>query len=300
MSFLKKLNLDLFNIKEFILSPGDIYWKQKKGKLVLVSQKNNFLNRELIEKLANGGQELCIDNQFNLQNQEDFSEYFKNHKMEFLVQEKKPFRKKILNLLATELSQKEVSQFEINQITWTAFSKVSWEEAKMYIDEDLDLFKRSMSLTTSLTLCAFILGYYSDFFLSQLYTETFLKLMDFNRSIPVQSLKNDLENTRINKDWQDKDKKIIRDAYQFDYDGSFLIGERYDGTGIGQIKKEEMNDLEMLLISLNEHFSYVEHPQHNIIWDIKNALFKCDENILKQLEKCLKKESVKGQANLSA
>ena len=55
-----------------------------------------------------------------------------------------------------------------------------------FLEEDIELFKRSMSVATSYTLCAFMLGYYADNFLSDIFNETFLNLMDFKKKSPLQ------------------------------------------------------------------------------------------------------------------
>lgn len=294
------MKLNLLDLKGLLLSPGNIYWKRKEGKLVLISKKDNFLNIELIEKLEKAKQELSIENQIDSLIQEEFSSFFKSYQTYLLIKEKKPFRDNILNLFATKLCKENVSQLEINQMAWKIFSMINKEGSKKFFSDDLDFVNRSMSVATSLTFCVFMLGYYDDLFLSKLYTETFLKLMDLNESIPLHILKDKMEKVRINDNWQAEEESFLRDVYQFEYDEYFLIHERYDGSGINKIMKKEMSDLEMLLVALNEHYSYLNPPKNNIFWDIENSLLRCDVEILKQLKKCLKKKEHVVPVSLSA
>lgn len=175
---LAKSDLNLKEMEGFILSPGNIFWQQKSGTHVLLSAKSDFLNFPLIEKLSNANHILLIENRINLQLQHDFIEYFKGHQSEVLVKEKLRWRFKLLTLFSEELGKEEVSQFEVDQLAWMVFSALSYEEARAFMEKDIELFKRSMSVATSYTLCAFLLGYYSDEFLSRIFTETFVNLMD--------------------------------------------------------------------------------------------------------------------------
>jgi hypothetical protein len=294
------MKLNLKDVKGLILSPGDIYWRQKSGKQVLLSKKTNFLNLEMIEKLHLAEHDLYIENQIDLQLQEDFSEYFKSYQAELLVQDKKPFRKKLLELFSSKLCREEITQFEINQMAWKFFSTVKRDQAKELLNQDIDLFKRSMSLATSYALCAFMLGYYNDSFLSKIYSEIFLNLMDLSKNIPMHSLKNKLESIRIKEDWQEEDRVMISNTYLIKQKNNFLLGERYDGSGVNQIKKEEMSDLEIVLVALNNHYSYLDNPKNNIFVDIKMSRLKCDESVLRRLKKYLEIESVKSTVSMSA
>lgn len=288
------------DVKGLILSPGNIFWKQKSGKLVQVCTKADFLNLELIEKLFTANHELLIEDRGDLQVQVEFCEYFKNHNAEILVMEKNQWRKKLLSLFSTRMCSEDFTQFEINQMAWIVFSTIDPEKAKELLDEDIELFKRSMNIATSYTLIAFMLGHYSDLFLSKLYTDTFLDLMELDNAVPVYSLKTQLEKIRTLESWEDEDKLILASIYQLDQRKKLLIGERYDGSGIENIKKCEMTGLEMVLIALNEHYAYSGHHEKNIFCEIKNLYFKCDEKILKVLRKCLDVEAEKASASMNA
>ncbi|MFA6236763.1 MAG: hypothetical protein WC635_05495 [Bacteriovorax sp.] len=281
------MKLNLKDLKGFILSPGNIFWKQKSGKLILLSAKSDFLNFELVEKLFKAEYELFIENQIDLQIQADFEEYFKRHRSEMLVREKLQWRIKLLGMFAGKMSSEVFTQFDLNQLTWKTFSTVNQQKAKTFLDQDIELFNRGMSIATSYTLCAFMLGYYSDEFLSKLFTDTFLNCVDIDQATPLHSLKIQLETIRTQESWTDEDKAVLDNVFHLGMKKDFLIGERFDGSGIKNVNKREMTDLEILLVALNENYSFSENTDRNIFYDIKNSSFKCDELVLSVLKKCL-------------
>ncbi|MBC7538945.1 MAG: hypothetical protein H7281_08990 [Bacteriovorax sp.] len=282
-----KLELNLKDVKGFILSPGNIFWQQNSGAHVLLSAKSDFLNYLLIEKLSKSNYILLIENQIDLQLQHDFVFYFKSHQLEILIKEKLQWRLKLMGLFSLELARDEVSQFEIDQLMWKVFSRVEHEEAKKFLDKDIDLFKRGMSIAASYTICAFLLGYYSDAFLTKIFNETFLNLMDLNISVPIQTLKIQLEKIRNLEHLTAEDNHMLEDIYQLGNNKNVILAERYDGSGYRQINKSEMNDLEIVLVALNEHYSFEDSSHKSIFFEIKKSQFKCDEKILNVMRKCV-------------
>jgi hypothetical protein len=284
---LAKMDLNLKDVKGFILSPGNIFWQQNSGAHVLLSAKSDFLNFPLIEKLSKTNHILLIENQIDLQLQHDFIFNFKSYELEILIREKLQWRRKLMNLFSEELGNDRVSQFEVDQLAWKVFSRVDHEETRKFLDKDIDFFKRCMSMASSYTLCAFLLGYYSDEFLTKLFNETFLNLMDFKNSVPMQTLKLQLEKIRSEENLVAEDNHILEDLYQLGSKKNVLLGERYNGSGYRQINKSEMTDLEKVLVALNDHYSFADSTHKSIFYEIKNSLFKCDEKILKVMRKCL-------------
>ena len=231
---------------------------------------------------------LLIENQINLQLQHDFVEYFKSHQMEMLVREKLKWRASLIDLFFDQLTAEEVTQFEVDQLAWKVFSKIDSEQAKAMLADDIDFFKRSMSVASSYTLCAFLLGYYNDEFLTELYNETFLNLIDLKSSLPKNAMKTQLEILRTQKSLMVEDKKILDEIYKLGSNRNVLIGERYDGSGLLEINKSEMTDLEIVFVALSEHYSFSNSSYNSIFKDIKNSNFKCDEKILGVLKKGIK------------
>ncbi|MDO9180882.1 MAG: hypothetical protein Q7U04_00670 [Bacteriovorax sp.] len=289
---LAKTNLNLNEIEGFILSPGDIYWQQKSGAEVLISAKADFLNIELIEKLSKARHVLLIENQINMKIQNEFIENFQGHKSKLLIKEKLPWRSRLISLMSVDFVNEEVSQFEVDILVWKVFSTVTSEQSQKLLERDIGLFKRSMSVCSSYTLCAFLLGYYSDEFLSQLYTNTFLNLMDFQTTTPMPVVKEQLEKIRNQATLNDEYKKELIEIYKLEKMNQSFIGERYDGSGAWSINKYEMSDLELVLVALHNHYSYKDSSPQSIFHQIQKSFFKCDEKVLRLLQKCLKEKEL--------
>lgn len=285
--------LNLTDVKGFILSPGNIFWERKPGVFILISKKADFMNLQLIEKLINAKHSVLIEDQINQQLFHDFLEYFKSYKLEALVREKLNWRTRLKTLFFLELGGDDVTQFEIDQLAWKFFSKIDYAEGQKIIDTDIDLFKRSMSIASSYTLCAFLLGYYSDEFLSKLYNETLLDLMDLNISLPIGTIKEKLETIRKKESLEAEDNQTLDNILQLSCKKSLLLGERFDGSGFMKINKREMTDLELLLVAISRHYDYSNRDYKTIFNEIKNATFECEEKVLTMLKACIeiKKEA---------
>lgn len=297
---MKRTELNLLDLKGLILSPGNIFWKQKSGNLVPISSKANFLNHALLIKLTKSNSELLIDSQMDLEIQNEFLNCFEHHKAELLVKNKLPWRHTLYSQFRNFSDNSDLTQFEVTQLLWRVFSRVDSAKAQELLDEDLELFKRALNIASSYTICAFMLGYYHDEFLSKLFTDAFLNLMDLNSSVPAHLLKDQLETIRSKSAWEATDFAVIKNVYQLDKKQSLLLGERLDGTGINSINQFEMTDLEKLLIALNDHYAFSDHSGKNIFYEIQHSEFLCEPKVLNVLVKCLKKSEEVTPKEMSA
>ena len=280
-----KAILNLKDLRGYVFAPGNIYWLQKSGAEVLLSLKSDFLNIQLMEKLAGANHTLLIECQNNLQIQSNFVDFFERHKDELLINSKMKWRKSLIALFNVEFSKDEASQFELSQLGWKVFSKIEAVEAKKYMEEDKDLFQRSMSISTSYALCAFLLGYYNDDFLSNLFTETFLNLISIKKSREVNELKIILESIRVLDKLESSHIEVLEDLFLLSNKKNIFLGERYDGSGYWKINGNEMNDLELVFVALNRHYSYTAPVTTTIFNDIRKGNFNCDNRILVALRR---------------
>lgn len=297
---MKRTELNLLDLKDLILSPGNIFWKQRSGNLIPISSKANFLNHALLVKLTKSNSELLIDSQLDQEIQAEFLNCFEHHKAELLVKNKLPWRQALYSQFKSFSENSDLTQFEVTQLIWRVFSRVDSKKAQELLDEDLEFFKRALNIASSYTVCAFMLGYYHDEFLSKLFTDTFLNLMDLNSSIPAHLLKEQLEVIRAKGTWESTDFAVIKNVYQLDKKQNLLLGERLDGTGINSINQFEMTDLEKLLIALNDHYAFSEHSGKNIFYEIQHSNFLCEPKVLNILVKCLKKNEEVAPKEVSA
>ncbi|MBP9681668.1 MAG: hypothetical protein KBD76_09710 [Bacteriovorax sp.] len=295
---LAQRELNTKDLKGVFLSPGNIFWKQKSGSLVLISSKADFLNRELIEKLARAESTLLIDHAVDMQLQNTVMALFKAHEEEILIKAKKEWREQLIILFGQSLSKESLTQFEVNQMAWAVFSLIDQDEAKKYFDLDIDLFTRSLNVASSYVFCAFLLGYYSDSFLKQLFTLTFKSLMQVEYVEGLLPLKEKLENCRRMNSLTESERQFLSHVYQ---DQKILLNERYDGSGVLKINKNEMIDLELVLVALCAHFSFAEKKdERTIFFEIKSLTFQCEERILHLLRRTLSMNDVITKVHLSA
>lgn len=290
--------LNTKDLKGLFLSPGNIYWKQKSGSLVLISSKADFLNRELIEKLVKAESTLLIDQAIDMQLQNTMTALFKAHEEELLIKAKKEWREQLIFLFGQTLSKENLTQFEVNQMAWAVFSLIDQVEAKKYFDLDIDLFTRSLDIASSLVFCAFIIGHYSDAFLKHIFTQTFKSLIQIEYSHALHPLKLKLEDYRIMDSLLEEQCHFLKKIYK---DQKMLLNERYDGSGVLKVKKNEMTDLELVLVALCRHYSFLgKKDERTIFFEIKNQTFQCEERIFNLLRRTLSMSDVITKVELSA
>jgi hypothetical protein len=290
------MELNLKHLKGLILSPGNIFWIQKSGSRVLISAKEDFLNCELIEKLFKNNDKLLIENSIDYHLQHDFLELLEAHSEQILVREKGQWREAIIELCSTTFASPEFTQFEINQSLWVAFSNLKRDEAKKFLEMDIALFKRSLSIASNYTLCAFLLGYYDDVYLKKLFNETFVNLMSIEKIDPLPTLKEKLENIRETSVLSIEDKNYLEKIYK---QNNILLSERYDGTGVQSICENEMTELELVLVALCNHYPYGNEIKKTLFCEINEGSFFCEKKTLNRLKRSVVKTKER-EASLSA
>lgn len=279
-----KKDLILKDLKGYVLSPGNIFWIKNSGAETLIAKKADYLNYPLIEKLANADHKLVIDDQIDLTVQHEFMGVVKAHQAELLYKEKLQWKKRIFELL----QQNRVSQFELSQLAWMAWSKMDRESVKALIDFDIDLFKRSLNVASSYVFCALLLGYYQDEFLKELFSQTLKNLMTMEKIELMDRLKAEMDIIRGHDILTDDDKEFVRKLYP---QTQSWAGERYNGSGVHSINKKEMNDLEVVMVALERHFSYTDPDGESFLVTVKNGKFHCDDKLLSVLKKGLMQET---------
>lgn len=275
-------------IEGYVLSPANLYWIRRSGERTLLSQKADFLNFDLIAKLQSQKQKIEAEDLIPSEFIDEISSAFAAHRREVQIKDKIQWRKRLLFNFKKRLLSGENSQFEIDQVMWKIFSKFNIELTKSFLDKDIDLFKRSMSIASSYTLMAFVMGYYNDDFLTVLFNQIFSDLFNVSPQEPLISLKERLETLRGKDTLGVEEVKLLERFYR---QKSHLFNERFDGSGSKQIHYLEMTDLEKLLVALNAHFSFKQDPESNILFQMRRGEFNCDEKVLKLILQTLDRQS---------
>lgn len=271
------------DIEHEILSPGDIYWRQKSGSEVLISKKGDLLNWSLIKKLDSNQHELLIENKIDQHLLNEFVTYFSKYSEEMLMKNKIEWREKIIELINREFIEKNRSQFELNYIGFKLFSNLKREDVEKFIERDLNFFSRNFSVASAYTFCAFLMGYYNEKFLQEVYTQTLSLLMDVGAREHMNGLKNELEILRLKKEYNAQDILYLKNIFNEKILSGSVFLEKYDGSGVRTLNKNEMNDLDLAFMALNEHFSFVNEKKGNVFLDLNNRELSGEKRVVEMV-----------------
>lgn len=281
------MKLDFKHIKDEILSPGNIFWKKNNGTDVLISKKGDVLNHELIQKFIKADYNLVLEDSIDLSFHDSMYSLYVRYSEELLMRDKIKYREEIIENLRVEFVQKKKSQFEFNHMAWKFFSQFNNSDAAAFIEKDKELFSRNVSIASSYTFCAFLLGYYETSFLSNLYTSTLKNLMELGNSVQVLTLKEKIEYLRMQESFNSEDFKCVEEIASPSLIKSTMLFERYDGSGMRQINSREMNDLEIIFVAINRNFGFESEDNTNIFSEIQNGNLACVSRTLKMLQRIL-------------
>jgi hypothetical protein len=288
------LEFSLANLKHDLLAPGNIFWKKKAGNAVLISKKGEVLNIEILKKLSDSSAEIFITDEIDLHASAELEALYAKYSEEVLMRDKIVWREKFIECLAREFIEKEnVEQFELNHLAWRLFSSFEHSEGVAFIERDADLFTRHLSVASSYTFCAFLLGYYEPSFLNGLFSKTLQNLMDLGASERVMSLKEKLEYLRLQESFSVDDFEYLKVIASNEILSSTVLFEKYNGSGPRNLNSREMSDLEVAFVGISGKFSFTEPTTPNILWSIQNGQLLCQPRVLKLLTTALVKSGNK-------
>ena len=276
---IEEVNID--DIKDDILSPGRIVWIQRSGSEVVISAKGSFLNLEMIAKLQKGGHKVIIQNDDETAVHAEFADVYRAFSEGEQIKHKLKHRNEFLGLLFKNYINSNRTQDDLNQLAWKLFSQLSREEARSYLNRDINFFKRGMSVASSYVFCAFLMGHYDTQFLNNLFTTTMRNLMQLGTEQLIGVLKNKLEIIRQQPHLSEGGHQFIKTiSDKENFQQRFML-EKFDGSGVLGIKTEDMNDLELILSSLNYYFQWtVDYEGKNILAEIYDGRFKINAKVL--------------------
>lgn len=282
---LEKVEINFAKIKDDLFASGNIYWKKKYGTDVLISAKSDILNFDMIQKLISSNQLVLIEESNDYLNQEKVIEIFKNYKKDILISKKLHWRTLFNSLLLKFYYNTEKSQFDLNLLFWKMFSTIPREQGAAYLDKDRDYFLRATSIATSYTLCAFLLGYYDEEFLTHAFNSIILNQMEIGKNELITDLKINLENLRRKPSLDSKDKEFVSSIIDQTNLSQSVLFEKYDGSGLLNINVFELTDLELILTSLNYYYHFSDQKYKNILSEIREEKFYINKRILNLLKR---------------
>lgn len=277
-------------IKNEILSPGNIFWKKRSGDLVLITQKGDVINHELIQKLENANHDIVMSDQIDPHQRHHLNTIYEKYCSELLMRDKISWRDQLIELLRVDFVVNQHSQFEFNQLAWSFFSNFSNEDIHQFVKKDSELFKRNLTIASNYTFTALVLGYYEPKFLSNLFTKTLSNLMELGSAINVLSLKEKIEYLRMQDSFHEDDYESMKEIANDELLTSTVLFERYDGSGLRKINVREMTDLEIIMVALTRKYGFESASCENVFLEISRDNFKCEPRLLKTLQKLLEKK----------
>lgn len=278
------------HIKNEMLSPGDIFWKKNSGAKILVSKKGDVINFELLKKLEAGNQTLVIENQIDSHVHHEFKTIYERYSSEILMRDKIKWRDQLIELLRVEFVEKEKEQFELNMLAWSLFSKFTKDEGLSFMERDSELFKRHLTIASSYTMCAFLLGYYESTFLERLFSSTLDSLMVLGKSVNVMTLKEILDYLSFQESFLPEDFEKVKEIAGPEVFSKTVVFEKYDGSGMRNINSREMSDLELVMVALNGSYGFKRNLDKNVLHAIDSDEFKCEKKTLTLLKRVLAKK----------
>jgi hypothetical protein len=279
------------DIKNYLFSPGNIYWDRSEGRRSLISKKGDAINFSLIKKLEEADQLIFIEDS-ELKLHQEINELFLRYNQSLLMKDKINYRDQIIALLRYEFIENKKSQFELNLIAWNCFSNFTFDEMDSLSFQDTAILNRNLNVASSYVFCAFFIGYYDTDFLKNIFTTTLDGLMKLGENVSSLSLKEKLEYIRSIPSFGPEQSEIIEQMGESAVAVKTMFLERYDGSGMRKLNLREMNDLELLLVSLNQLYSYKFEDQilTNILRDIEIGDLRCEPKTLKMLQRVLYKK----------
>lgn len=293
------MKFNLKSIQRDLLAPGNISWQKNSGDAVLISKKGDALNLNLLKKLEEANKELVIEDSIDLHAHEELKMIYEKYCDEVLMRDKIIWRDKFIAALRVEFILKEnVSQFELNHLAWKLFSNFSHQDGIVFIERDSDLFRRHLSVASSYTFCAFLLGYYESKFLSNLFTKTLQSLMDLGASARVLSLKEKLEYLRLQESFSSEDFAYVQTIANEEILSTTVMFEKYDGSGPRNLNSREMTDLEVVFVAISRMFGFVQECESNVLNAISTNELQCHPRTLKMLQKILSEKEKTSESQL--
>jgi hypothetical protein len=109
--------------------------------------------------------------------------------------------------------------------------------------------------------------------------------MDLGKDQLIMTLKVKLEELRKKLTITNEDKEYVKSLIDFSNFDQALLFEKIDGSGLMSINMFEMSDLELILCSLNDFFSFNEQRGENILAEISKGNIKIDQRMIDLIKK---------------
>lgn len=280
------MKFDRSYIENEIFATGDIFWNKKSGIKVLISKKNDLINFELIDKLISGNMDLSIENWKDMDFLNQIHSWFKSYSEELEIRKKIIIKDKITRFLVKEFVKDDKEQFQLDVLGWKLFGKLPYLEIQEFIKTDFELLKMNLRICSTMSICSFLIGNYSEKYLIANYNDCLIALMNFTSKSRERSYEY-LFKPELSKEDLLKLKALVPKEVL----DVFVVFEKKNGSGPQEKAIEEMSDVESLFLGIF-HFYLTKNENHKNIFqafldDDIQCVYKVNSIIKKEIEKVL-------------
>lgn len=256
---MKRKELDFFEIRKNLLSPGDIFWIKRSGDEVLISSKGDLLNLNLITKLEKQSQKIVIENYIDETDLLEINELFERYQKEILIKDKINYREKILKFFHKKIVEENQKDVEINVLFWKIFSELGFEFGTKFVEIDRDYFDRAMTVGGLTVLGHLMLGFYDLDFLKKSYSNVIRDFKNILGQDSVMSFKEKMESFRENNELLELDQSLIKNI-------NTTLFEKDSSLGLKKTMHFELSDYEIFMAEINSKISYQEKNETGTIY----------------------------------
>jgi len=256
---LKRKELDFFEIRKNLLSPGDIFWIKRSGDEVLISSKGDLLNLNLISKLEKESQKVVIENYIDETDILEINELFERYQKEILIKDKIVYREKILKFFHKKIVEENQKDIEINVLFWKIFSELGFEFGTKFVEIDRDYFDRALTIGGLTILGHLLLGFYDLDFLKKSYSNVIRDFKNVLGQDSVMSFKDKMESFREKDGLLEIDQGLIKNI-------KTTLFEKDSSLGLKKTMHFELSDYEILMAEINSKISYKEKNETGTIY----------------------------------
>lgn len=256
---MKRKELDFFEIRKNLLSPGDIFWIKRSGDEVLISSKGDLLNLNLISKLEKESQKVVIENYIDETDILEINELFERYQKEILIKDKIVYREKILKFFHKKIVEENQKDIEINVLFWKIFSELGFEFGTKFVEIDRDYFDRALTIGGLTILGHLLLGFYDLDFLKKSYSNVIRDFKNVLGQDSVMSFKDKMESFREKDGLLEIDQGLIKNI-------KTTLFEKDSSLGLKKTMHFELSDYEILMAEINSKISYKEKNETGTIY----------------------------------
>lgn len=283
-------------LRQYKMSPGDLYWKNSSGNSVLLRKRGDWLDFSYLEKFEKRNITLFISQSIDIQWLTRF------HQITMSYIETKTLREKEIHwknwLLHVRdrywVTNHPDGAFELKLLFENIFYDFSTEETDKNINTDLELFDRYLHVAADVVFLLLLLGFNDFQFLKNMYKATLKSFDLIKREKLTLSIKKEVAdflnaNQKMNSISLEEFIQEVADE-ELQYWTAVLFEDLRAENGTLKVFDNEIGDIERVLIFSNRTRSLIGKESEAFVFDFlkKNQLKFMSPHLMKKINFLLK------------